>query len=313
MYRVAMLTLVATMLALAMAQPSAAASGASCTSSKAYCVPDGRAPVVVYGGSPCDWTAKINWGDGRKQSYHYSGGQHTVWHRYKRRGFYKETVAVSGKPDPGQNVHCGGGKGSTVFEYPFTAAQIAVLRGVRKLAHQVRKPARNLGKVYKKIKKQGGAKAPKSLLQKANELERRLLGDLAKRAKEEARKWAIAKLQKEFTKKFSAAVGVGQKTLKKLWGFVGALGQLNQFPKAAVEAADKLYVKDSDFHGDMDALANLAGCTNGIYGNCTVQQKRYMDVEFSITIRTGAVKQLINDAAEAGKAGATVSFSLPGE
>jgi hypothetical protein len=299
---------------LVLAQPATTApatNGAYCTSSKALCIPDGRATWVVYGGTDCNWTATVTWGDGTKRIFHYDGGQHALHHAYKKRAFYKVTGVVKGKPDPGKNVMCGGGKASEVFEFPFTAAQRATLRSVDTLAERTKKTNNRLQKTYKEIKKQGGAKAPKPLLQKATKTERTLLDDLAKQAKKLAQDWATQKLQDEFTKKYSAAVGVGEESLKKLWGFLGKLGDLNQFPKSAVKAADKLYETDGDFRGYMNALASLAGCADDVYSKCTPAQKRYMDVEFTVIIRTGAVKQLINDAADAGIAGATVNFHVP--
>jgi hypothetical protein len=303
----------AIVLAVALAQPSGAAtsSGAYCTNSKAFCYPDGKATWTVYGGTSCNWTATITWGDGTQRIFHFDGGQHVLYHQYKRRAVYTVTGVVRGKPRPGQNVQCTGAKNKAFYEYPFTAAQRATLKGVNKLAHRTKKNTRNLKGTYKQVKEQGGAKAPKPLLAKGTQQTRTLLDDLADEARKRSKEWAAEKLQDEFTKKFSGAVGVGEESLKKLWTFLGTLSDMNQFPKSAVKAADSLYKTDSDFRGDMDAFAQLVGCANGVYSNCTAEQKRGMDVEFSVMIRTGAVKQLINDAAEAGKAASTVSFHVP--
>jgi hypothetical protein len=295
-------------------QSTAAEPLAYCTSKKAYCIPDGVGTMGAYGFPGCNWTATVRWGDGRKDVFHFAGSKknHYYKHPYKHRGFWRAQIEVKGKPEPGSSAQCGGGHGANWFEYPYTVKQVGTIRGTRDLARKVPRPAKRLKKVAAKVKEQGGTKAPAELRKKGDDVVRRLVDELAKEGRERAKEWAAEKLKDSFTKKYSAAVNVDGDSLKKLWKFLGTLGDLNQWPKSAVKAADARYEKDANFREELDRLSSLAGCANDSYKQCTPEQRRGVAVSFGVIVQDGAVNQLINDAAEAAKAGTDVSFTLPG-
>lgn len=279
--------------------------GRRCSSGVGECAASGLGSVQLFGDSRCNWTAQVHWGDGQTDTVHYTSSASRT-HQYTRQGFWKVSFTGSGSPNQA-NVTCNFNPSSFVLEYPFTEAQRAIFIRAKALAGKTRKPAKKLKSIGNKLKNSHGAKK-KELIKKGSTQEK-ILQKVADKGKEVTKDW----VQEQIAKNIKATLGIGQETVKKLWGFGEALVKLDNFPKAAVKAADKLYPKDSDFKGKLDALSRFYNSCNESYAKCNAADKQAIATDFYVEVQDGSVKQFINDAADAGIAASKVSLSLPGE
>ena len=290
------------------ASGQASSAPAKRCSASPSCIPDGHGAVQFTGDSGCNWTGKVSWGDGKSDTVHYTSSS-LIDHQYANQGTWTVHLTGSGVPNNPDTTTCTFTPSSFTFDYPFTADQRAIFIRAKQLAGKTRKPAAKTKSTFKKIEKHGGAHASKPLLKKGSKLADALfkLGDKGKQVAEDWVKDNIAK-------HLSAALGVGQESLKKLYGFLGTLTDLSKFPNSAVRAADSLYARNNDFKEDLDRLANLTtGCASASYNSCNAEAKRSIAVASQVMIQDGSVKQFINDAVAAGEAASKVSLSLPDE